>query len=333
MNNNNCSSPAEQLRRMAEQLTRMADAFANCECRSESCNSQADDNAAGCPCDEAVAYAVEEEAAACTAAPGEKQAADSADTNAESADSADDGEQTDSQAAEESCADSEEQAEKVTAKPMNSKQIGGGLFGAMNGFNMKNMPGLGNLFGGLLGGAGGLGGLGGLGNLGGLAGLGDAPKSVEELKNNPQLMSVLGSLESNPTLLNTIAGLSGMDKDQILSSIKALQGNVETSAATGTEASADTAADTAAAADSSQAAANPLGNLNLNSLNDLSRLFGGQSAPQGTGQAQAAAAPMGQSGMMQNMSAGMQTMPLRGTIGGDPLMNLLNQWHWHPLRS
>lgn len=333
MDNNNCSSPAKQLRKMAEQLMHLADAFADCECQAESCGSQAADNAGGCPCEEAAACTVEEEATACAADLDEEQedqAMNSEAANSESADSEDCAQKADSQAEADNCADNEKQAEKVTAKPMNSNQIGGGLFGAVNGFNMKNMPGLGNLFGGLLGGAGGLGGLGnlgGLGGLGGLAGLNNAPKSVEELKNNPQLMSVLGSLESNPTLLSTIAGLSGMDKDQILSSIKALQGSVETDAA---DTASSTTADTAAA-DSSQAAANPLGNLNLNSLNDLSRLFGGQA--NGAGQAPAAAAPMGQSGIMQNMPAGMQTMPLRGTIGGDPLMNLLNQWHWHPLRS
>ena len=184
--------------------------------------------------------------------------------------------------------------EKVCAKPLpkNSRQIGGGLNGILSGgFNMQNLPGLGNLFGGM-------------------GSLNNAPKSVEEVMNNPQIMSVLGSLENNPALLNTVAAMSGMDKEKIVEAIK----NLQNSAPNPTE----TASETTAAVSS-----NPLGNFNLGSLGDLSRLFGG-------GQGMAPPQPM-----PTNYMAGTAPMPLalRSSMGGDPLTNLLKQWHWLPFRS
>ena len=193
--------------------------------------------------------------------------------------------------------------EKVCAKPLpkNSRQIGGGLNGILSGgFNMQNLPGLGNLFGGM-------------GGLGGLSGLSNAPKSVEEVMNNPQIMSVLGSLENNPALLNTVAAMSGMDKEKIVESIKNLQNSAPDSAESVAEPTA--------------AGSNLFGNFNLssglNSLGDLSKLFGGG---QGAVQPQP---------MMANAMAGTAPLPLalRSSMGGDPLTNLLKQWHWLPFRS
>ena len=211
-----------------------------------------------------------------------------------------------------------------TAENKTGRQIGGGLNGMAGNLNLKNLPGLGNLFGGL-------GGLGGLG-MGGAASLaGKMPQSVEELQNNPQMMAMLSSLENNPSLLNTAAAISGMDKEQILTAIKGLQS---------TAASADADTTTEKAAASAAPAANPLGNLNLNSLGDLSKLFGGQNPAAGMGGMGSPTMPANavNTAMPPQMPTGAAmsvggAMPLRGTIGGDPLTNLLNQWHWTPLRS
>ena len=225
-----------------------------------------------------------------------------------------------------------EKAEKVDAKPIenqSARQIGGGLNGMFGGFNMKNMPGLGNLFGGMTGGTGLSGAMGGLGGLSGLSGLaGKTPKSLDEIKNNPQIMSILGSLENNPALLNTIAAMSGMDKEQILNSIKALRSDSAENAENAKV--AENAENSETTAEPKKAAVNSMGNLNLNSLGDLSRLFGGgqpaQASPAMSSlpNQQSAGMPMGSA-----MSVG-GSMPLRGTVGGDPLANLLNQWHWTP---
>lgn len=193
----------------------------------------------------------------------------------------------------------------------NNKQIGGGINGLMNNSGKKNLPGLGNLFGGMLGGLGGLSGLGGLGGI-------QIPKSAEEIKNNPQIMSMLENLENNPTLLNLLCGIGGINKEQILQAVNSLK---QTECTNETQNTADTAAP---AEISSGQSDNILEN--LNSLGNLSKLFGGNQQ-------------LGNTGNGMNIMNGMpnpgfaQPNAIPMPANGDPLTNLLNQWHWTPFRS
>lgn len=167
-----------------------------------------------------------------------------------------------------------------------SRQIGGGLNGVLGGLRLGGggLPGLGNLFGGLSG----------LGNLGV-----SVPTSPEEIRNNPGMMSMLESLEQNPTLLNTLSAMSGMNREQILQAIRMVRGN-----------SAQTAeAATVSAAEPTTAVAGGTPPMNGTPAELFSELSGGRSLP------------------------GAALSPLRGNVGGDPLDNLLRQWHWRPLRS
>lgn len=186
----------------------------------------------------------------------------------------------------------------------NNKQIGGGINGIMNNSGKKKLPKLSNLFGGL-------------GGLGGLCGI-QIPKSAEEIKNNPQIMSMLENLENNPTLLNLLCGIGGMNKEQILQAVNSLK---QTKCTNDTPNTADTATPTEVSSGQS-------GNIleNFNSLGNLSKLFGGNQLPGNMGNGMNI-----MNGIPNQGFAQPKGMPI--PVNGDPLTNLLNQWHWTPFRS
>jgi hypothetical protein len=275
MTNNNFDNPAKQLRFIAEQLTELANMISGENTKTNVCENLQNEKA------EAKENDNQKEKRVVAENTGE----DSVETVTVS---------TNEQR-------SEEKEVSVNNKGNNQNQIGGGLNGIMKGFKGNKMPIAANPFGGLMGGLGGLGAA--------------APQSIEEIKNNPGMMSMLNSLENNPMLLNMLSSMSGMDKDKIVSAIKALN-NKE-----GSESSSASEAEATVASEQNNSGSGPMNN--LNALEDLARLFGGQ------GNAFPGQNGIGQQAMQQ--VAGLS--PLRGTIGGDPLTNLLNQWHWTPMRS
>ena len=187
--------------------------------------------------------------------------------------------------------------------------------------NLANLPGLGNLFGGLMGG--------GMPNLAGLTGA-SAPKTLEEVKHNPQMMSMLSSLESNPAMLQTIAAMSGLDKEQILKAIQTVKADQPLAETAGTTA-------TTAAPNLNLGG---LGNLFGGGLGGLSSLFGGGQMPQAAPPAPGLAAPSAPTPAYQTFDAGSMTpagygipQQLAATAPhppGDPLNQLLQQWRWQP---